>query len=100
MKSIGGLLAARICHDHFERVIIVEPEGWLTTEHGRLVHPWTQKQNRKRVMQYKSIQGVQAMLFRGLQALFPGLEEEARRSKMIVQEADFKVSVSIKPLLT
>ena len=32
--SIAGLWAARICADHFEEVIIVEPEEWLGTEEG------------------------------------------------------------------
>ena len=27
--SIAGLVAARILHDHYERVVIIEPEGWL-----------------------------------------------------------------------
>ncbi|KIJ23543.1 hypothetical protein M422DRAFT_127460, partial [Sphaerobolus stellatus SS14] len=27
--SISGLLTARICSDHFEKVLIVEPEDWL-----------------------------------------------------------------------
>lgn len=33
--SIAGLWAARICADHFEKVIIVEPEAWLDTDEGR-----------------------------------------------------------------
>ncbi|KAK0474283.1 hypothetical protein IW261DRAFT_1341776, partial [Armillaria novae-zelandiae] len=24
--SIGGLIAARVCHDHFDDILIVEPE--------------------------------------------------------------------------
>ncbi|KAK0466727.1 uncharacterized protein EV420DRAFT_644298 [Desarmillaria tabescens] len=27
--SIAGLTAARVCHDHFEDVVIIEPEAWL-----------------------------------------------------------------------
>lgn len=34
-RSVAGLWAARICADHFEEVIIVEPEAWLGTEEGK-----------------------------------------------------------------
>ncbi|KIJ31551.1 hypothetical protein M422DRAFT_783737 [Sphaerobolus stellatus SS14] len=32
--SLSGLLAARVCSDHFEHVVIVEPEEWLLSEDG------------------------------------------------------------------
>ncbi len=56
--SVGGLLTARVCQDHFERVIIVEPEAWVSTEEGCAVHSWTQSQIRSRLIQYQSLQGV------------------------------------------
>jgi hypothetical protein len=34
MSSIAGLYVARVCADHFERVIVVESEEWLATEEG------------------------------------------------------------------
>ena len=37
--SVAGLGAARSCYDHFEKVIIVEPEAWLATEEGVTVPP-------------------------------------------------------------
>jgi hypothetical protein len=55
--SIGGLAAARVCHDHFERVIIVEPEGWLATAEGWDPNNSSHKNNRSRIVQYHSIQG-------------------------------------------
>ncbi|EGO21881.1 hypothetical protein SERLADRAFT_372527 [Serpula lacrymans var. lacrymans S7.9] len=74
--SIGGLLTARICHDHFERVIIVEPEAWLSTSDGRETQAWTQKYQRYRVVQYYSLQAVQVFLFTALKAIFPNFEDE------------------------
>ena len=34
IPSISGLWAARICADHFENVVIIEPEAWLDTDEG------------------------------------------------------------------
>jgi hypothetical protein len=56
-SSIAGLTAARICHDHFERVIIVEPEAWLVTPEGWKPAREPKKRTRARVMQYQSIHG-------------------------------------------
>jgi hypothetical protein len=59
-SSIAGLAAARICHDHFERVIIVEPEAWLTTPEGWESDREPMKRVRARVMQYQSLHGKSA----------------------------------------
>ncbi|KAK0202370.1 hypothetical protein DFS33DRAFT_1476012 [Desarmillaria ectypa] len=40
---ILGLLAARVCHDHFEEVVIVELESWLNSENARQMHSGTEK---------------------------------------------------------
>ena len=55
MYSVAGLLAARVCHDHFEHVIIVEPEAWLSTDEGREVTLWPESQSRARLIQYNSL---------------------------------------------
>jgi len=55
--SVAGLMTARVCHDHFERVLIIEPEAWLFTDDGMPTQAWTQKNKRTRVMQYRSAQG-------------------------------------------
>ncbi|KAH7890095.1 hypothetical protein F5I97DRAFT_1801450 [Phlebopus sp. FC_14] len=55
--SIAGMLAARVCHDHFDRVVIVEAEEWLSGEDGCNPRPCTQKHRRSRVGQYYSTQG-------------------------------------------
>lgn len=64
--SIAGLWTARVLADHFEDVLIVEPEEWLSTEEGKSgvynalgeaiedarIH------KRSRVFQYTSIHGM------------------------------------------
>lgn len=55
--SVGGLFAARVCSDHFERVVIIEPESWLMTEDARRPDSWNQENKRARVMQYNSLHG-------------------------------------------
>ena len=56
--SLSGLLAARVCHNHFKRVVIIEPELWLATEESRILQAWTQRHNRSRIIQYHSLQGI------------------------------------------
>ena len=60
--SLAGLLAARICSDHFEDVLIIEPEAWLAGEEGaELIYdengvPRTSQQSsRTRIVQYNSV---------------------------------------------
>ncbi|KAF9031538.1 hypothetical protein BDZ89DRAFT_1063935 [Hymenopellis radicata] len=88
--SIGGLLTARACHDHFERVIVIEPEAWLSTEEGRLVQSWTQTQTRSRLIQYHSLHASLACLYYGLLRLFPNLAQECMASGIGIAPADFK----------
>jgi len=97
--SIAGLLTARICSDHFEKVYIVEPESWLCTEDGKEVESWNQKNKRSRVMQYYSTHGRRPIVFvlsfrltyhsssgnlvpvtQCLARLFPEFEQECCRS--------------------
>ena len=33
--SIAGLWTARICANHFDDVLVIEPESWLGTSEGR-----------------------------------------------------------------
>ena len=63
--SIAGLWAARVCADHFENVIVVEPEEWTTTEEagrGRYDENGERRAGcsdhlRTRVYQYNSVHG-------------------------------------------
>lgn len=57
LHSYAGLIMARVCHDHFERVVIVEAEKWLCDEDARRVSAWEQQNTRSRVEQYQSVQG-------------------------------------------
>lgn len=54
---MAGLLTARVCHDHFDRVLIIEREAWLSTDDARVVHAWTQEHRRTNVIQYYSLNG-------------------------------------------
>ncbi|KIK61242.1 hypothetical protein GYMLUDRAFT_225462 [Collybiopsis luxurians FD-317 M1] len=83
--SVAGLFAARICHEFFESVLIVEPEEWLTSEDAVRQFSWEQKHKRTRVMQYQSLHGCQALLLNGLAKLFPNLEEQCRQSGIAIR---------------
>lgn len=58
LSSIAGLVTARVCHDHFERVVIVEPEACLTTPEGWEPEREPKKRKRARVMQYQFPHGM------------------------------------------
>ncbi|KIM76600.1 hypothetical protein PILCRDRAFT_12651, partial [Piloderma croceum F 1598] len=68
--SIAGMLTARVCHDFFERVLIVEPEGWLF-EDVETTTPWEISHKRSRLIQYLTFQGFQPIGYLILEALFP-----------------------------
>ncbi|KAF8236757.1 hypothetical protein L208DRAFT_1390284 [Tricholoma matsutake] len=87
--SICGLAAARVCHDHFERVIIVEPEAWLAIPEGWDPKADSRKNNRSRIVQYHSIQAFQPFGFMALKKLFPHFEEECGNFDIRVLPADF-----------
>ncbi|KAF7310045.1 hypothetical protein MIND_00377500 [Mycena indigotica] len=80
--SIAGLLTARICHEHFERVLVIEAEEWAASEDARAVDGWkaNMKHQRTRIMQFNSLHGNQPYIYAGLQVLFPNLAEECARS--------------------
>ena len=56
--SIAGLLAARVCHDHFERVVIVEAEGWLSTQDAWPDDVSKLPRRRTRLIQWDSYQSI------------------------------------------
>ncbi|KIY53733.1 hypothetical protein FISHEDRAFT_54977 [Fistulina hepatica ATCC 64428] len=88
--SVGGLVAARICHDFFDRIVIVESEAWLSTSAARSEEAWTQREKRARVMQYKSLHGTLGFCFLGLCAMFDNFEAECAKSKIHVGPMDLK----------
>lgn len=108
---------ARVCHDHFERVVIVEAEKWLCDEDARRVSAWEQQNTRSRVEQYQSVQGICLYVIRGrryshswilgiplfsqyaLEKLFSNLALESHISGM--QYVNFLLpSLSLTPVLS
>ncbi|KIK61246.1 hypothetical protein GYMLUDRAFT_592525 [Collybiopsis luxurians FD-317 M1] len=92
--SIAGLLAARVCHDFFENVLIIEPEEWLSSEDATRRFSWEQSNKRTRIMQYYSLHGLQAFCYSGLLKLFPDLEEQCRYSGITVPPAEANVTLA------
>ncbi|KAJ4483520.1 hypothetical protein J3R30DRAFT_3835781 [Lentinula aciculospora] len=90
--SIAGLLAARVCFEFFKHVVIIEPEEWLATEDSMRRFGWEQQHKRTRIMQYRSLHGNQALLYTGLQKLFPDIDEQFRYSGIAVYPADRKAN--------
>ncbi|KAK7453568.1 hypothetical protein VKT23_011845 [Stygiomarasmius scandens] len=98
--SLAGLLTARICADHFEKVYIVEPEAWVfTSEEGVQVESWKQKNKRTRVMQYYSAHGNLLPVTFGLKKLFPDFERECQRSGISLLPANFNAYLMGNKLL-
>ncbi|KAJ7712043.1 hypothetical protein B0H16DRAFT_1626511 [Mycena metata] len=92
--SVAGLLTARVCHNHFERVLIIEPEAWVASEEGRKIKGWDQKLQRSRVAQYNSLHACQCFLFAGLKTLFPDLEEQCRASDIKIVPSNPRFNLS------
>ncbi|KZV89562.1 hypothetical protein EXIGLDRAFT_141093 [Exidia glandulosa HHB12029] len=99
--SIGGLFAARLCADHFERVVVVEPESWTFTPEARAppvdniaevvkddATYKTIKHKRTRVYQYTSIHGYQTLLLDTLRQLFSDFEDVAQSFGAFIAPAD------------
>lgn len=66
--SIASLWAARICADHFDDVVFIDPEAWIATDEGRTTsfeksfgvrsEKSEGTHNRARVMQYNALHGM------------------------------------------
>ncbi|KAK0197957.1 hypothetical protein F5146DRAFT_1017606 [Armillaria mellea] len=76
--SIGGLIAARVCHDHFDDVLIVEPEAWLSSPDAVRADSWNQENKRSRVMQYHSLNLLLAIGYKAMAKLFPNIEAQSK----------------------
>ncbi|KAH7107047.1 hypothetical protein BKA62DRAFT_798795 [Auriculariales sp. MPI-PUGE-AT-0066] len=91
--SFAGLFTARICASHFDKVVVIEPEGWTFTDEAvsgaphatRLVDDQTHEpyhtvaHSRSRVYQYLSVHLYQVFLTRFLRAIFPTFDASAKR---------------------
>ncbi|KAL5511076.1 hypothetical protein ACEPAH_4291 [Sanghuangporus vaninii] len=106
--SIAGLWTARICADHFEDVVVVEPEGWLSTgdgcsdifdETGTRIGG-SGLRPRTRVPQYRAQHGrLNVLSFVALKQLFPNFEDEIRRVDGRIAKAEYNLQVSDNPNL-
>ncbi|EGN92006.1 hypothetical protein SERLA73DRAFT_191747 [Serpula lacrymans var. lacrymans S7.3] len=92
--SIAGLLSARICHNHFKRVVIIEPEPWLASEQAQMVEGWKQQHKRSRIVQYHSVQAQQALNLKAYRAMFPHFDEQAKASGIRIAASDLKMCIS------
>ncbi|KLO08763.1 hypothetical protein SCHPADRAFT_595212 [Schizopora paradoxa] len=94
--SIAGLWSARVCADHFEDVVIVEPEAWLATDDG--VSPiYDENGNeiknaakfpRTRVVQYHGLHYLQFFTLKALRHFFPNFDSELRKRDGRIGEAN------------
>lgn len=80
--SISGLFSARVCANHFEKVIIVEPEEWVAVGEQGLQdhHRESNAPKRSRVAQYTSYHHFHTLITSGMKEMFSTFEEEIRRT--------------------
>lgn len=103
--SIAGLWAARICADHFEDVLIVEPEAWLATddgfapvfdENGDKLESAPAHQ-RTRLHQYFGAHLFQILSFMALRHIFPNFDEELQKRDGKIGNMELSVYSSAGP---
>ncbi|KAJ7066142.1 hypothetical protein C8F01DRAFT_1122312 [Mycena amicta] len=92
--SVAGLLTARICHGHFRKVLIIEPDAWVATEEARTVSGWNQGHPRTRILQWNSLHGSQPYLFSGMSHLFPKLETECEQAHIQIAPHNPRFNIS------
>ncbi|KAH8110545.1 hypothetical protein DFH11DRAFT_1620404 [Phellopilus nigrolimitatus] len=101
-RSFAGLFTARILADHFEDVLVVEPEAWLDTPEGRenvydengVKLESRQVHTRSRVFQYKTTHALQPLTYKVLKHLFPNIDEEVRKTDGRIGVADFNIHLA------
>ncbi|KAK0188415.1 hypothetical protein F5146DRAFT_1139933 [Armillaria mellea] len=94
--SLAGLFTARVCHDHFDEVVIVEPEVWADRPDAKRQDAWNQENTRSRIMQYESLHGpIQRFAFMALCNLFTNFTKECQASDIlqVVGPADYPISM-------
>lgn len=105
--SLGGLFAARVCADHFEKVVVVEPDAWTFTSEAREPARFgtrtvtsstatysTVDHKRSRIYQYSAIHVYQAILLRFARKAFPGFDAIAKSWGMMVRGANTNLSIN------
>lgn len=74
--SISGLLSAKVCANHFSKVIIIEVEGWVVGEKGMNdYHREPDAPKRARVAQYTSLHYFQAIVTLVMKEMFTTFEQ-------------------------
>lgn len=69
--SIAGLFAARVCANHFEKVLIVEPEEWVAVgKKGLEDHRGSYSPKRSRVAQYTAYHHFQPLITSAMRQMF------------------------------
>ncbi|KAF8492265.1 hypothetical protein JB92DRAFT_3003916 [Gautieria morchelliformis] len=98
--SIAGLLSARVCADHFETVVMVEPEESVTRpdDHHHDEKSSSVAQKRSRVPQYNSYHGYQAFMTLAVRKWFPNFDHEVVKAGARVVSADTKFHVAGVPI--
>lgn len=88
--SISGLLAARVCSDHFSEVVVVEPEA-LFDSNGEVL---PMDVRRKRILQYTALHGFQPINLQVVRALYPTFDEEVKALGARVQKTEYNTHVA------
>lgn len=89
-SGIGGLVGAKMCLEHFEEVVLVDPE-FSKTLGG---------QTKSRIMQYYSIHGYVILFAQGIRALWPNFDEKADAAGQAKYNGDFGIYLDGKPIAT
>ncbi|KAL5526456.1 hypothetical protein ACEPAF_8179 [Sanghuangporus sanghuang] len=96
--SIAGLWSALVAADHFENVLIIEPEAWVFTEEGKsntydrngVYIEDSREHARSRVAQYNAHHAFQPIALEALRKYFPSIDDEIRRTNGII--SDYEVN--------
>ncbi|KAL5526452.1 hypothetical protein ACEPAF_8175 [Sanghuangporus sanghuang] len=94
--SIAGLWSALIASDHFENVLIIEPETWVLTEEG-MSNTYDEKgiyiknsreHVRSRVAQYNAHHAFHPIALEALSKYFPNVGDEFIKANAIIADYD------------
>jgi hypothetical protein len=73
VRSAVGLLAARVCADYFDEVVVIDPEAHALVERALANDAYTRPAPRLRVMQTEAYHSTFGMYYCGLRRLFPNI---------------------------
>ncbi|KAG8913742.1 hypothetical protein FRC01_004408, partial [Tulasnella sp. 417] len=102
--SVGGMLAAAVCADHFDSVLIVEPEAWANNHGSEVPEKRAYRttsdgyqvavQPRTRIMQYFVGSFLQPPGYMVLRRLFPNLPEQLKYFDLISTLAAMRLKLT------